>query len=195
MIFIHGHLYHCWFLPLAMYPSIDIHNWSYNPLLIFLLGHVSPWKYSYLFRYVDTITWSCIHMLIFTCGHVSPCSYSYLDICHHVDFQSCSCIPMFIFTCGYVSLCWYFHFVMCHHVNINTGSSIALLLFTIGIVNTVDILSWSHVPVLAFTLGHGSPPWYSHLLLCHYVDIHIWGVSQCWTAYWYLVMVICLHVW
>lgn len=42
LIFIHGHVFPCWYSHLVMYPHVDIHTWSSIPVLIFTLGHVPP---------------------------------------------------------------------------------------------------------------------------------------------------------
>ena len=97
LIFTRGHESLCWYSHLIMYPAGSVLPWwsitmliftrdnvlvyyclylVMDPLLIFSLGHLSPYWYSHLvmYQHIATLTWTWIALLIFTLFHVSQCS-------------------------------------------------------------------------------------------------------------------------
>ena len=134
---------------------VDIHNWSSSPMLILLLGHVSPCLYSHLVMYpcVDILTWLYIPIIIFwlsvyfvlwfTLGHVVLLlivTLFYISMSIHspfmkysqVDVHSLSCIDMLILTFVHVGHYCSSHLVICPHVDIHTCSCIPMLIFILG---------------------------------------------------------------
>ena len=112
-MFILAHLSLCWNSQLVICPCVDIHTWSYIPMLHSSLCYVYPCSYSYLVMYpcVKMHACLCIPVLIFILIHVSTswCSYLFMD--NHAIFPLC-----------YMSPCWYSHFVMSSCVDIQTWS-------------------------------------------------------------------------
>ena len=150
-------------------------------MLISILGHVSPCWYSDLLMYhcdstqchLLELTSSLIAMLLFSFVHVYSFWYSHFLKDHqvwysdlvmfpHVDIHTWSCIDLLL------------NSVMFPYFAIHIWSWITVLILTLGHVSCFDTLLSSCVPVLIFTLVHGSPVDISLDYVAH-INIHTWS--------------------
>ena len=172
---------------MIIYYHVEIHSYSCIPVLIFTLIHVYLCWYSYMVMclHVDIHIWSCISVLIVTPCHIPTCWYPFVHVyhawysnlvmCPHFDIYTYSRIFLLILSLGQGSPSWYLHMFKYCCAAVLTWSCVPVLIFTLVHGSPISILSWLCVPILIFTHCHVFMCWYFHIIINLPLDIHPWS--------------------